>query len=214
MRGDASQGWRRPDEPANRMGRQKEYKEIQMLNRVKAFVVAVPLGLALLGTVNAGWHGFWNRVHLDFHRNNSWPQPFVSADRQAVCAPFNAMVQSGWRTQNTLGTHYFNSETQSLNEAGERRLHAIITNAPDEYRTVFVAATHEPEAVERRVDSVQQALARMLPQQPLPPVLATSREPVTWPAANIDAINLRSQSTIPSPRLPDFQSAGGPDSGQ
>lgn len=183
--------------------------EMQIMLRVRAFFMAVPLGLAIIGSANAGWHEFWDRVELDFHRNNCWGQPFVSVDRRATCAPFAAMVQSGWRSQNTLGSHYFHPETQALNEAGERRLFWIITTAPEQYRTVYVAGTHEADTVERRVDSVQQVLARMLPDQPLPSVLATNREPRSWPAEYIDTIDRRVNATTPDPRLPAFQAAGG-----
>lgn len=183
--------------------------EMQIMLRVRALLLAIPLGLAAIGTSHAGWHEFWDRVELDFHRNNAWGQPFISVDRRATCAPFAAMVQSGWRTQNTLGGHYFNPETHVLNDAGERKLHWILTNAPEQYRTVFVAGTHEPEAAEKRVDSVQQALTRLLPDQPLPPVLATTREPRGWPAEYIDTIDRKMHSSIPDPRLPGFQTAGG-----
>ena len=34
------------------------------------------------------WNNFWNRVHTDFHRNNAWPEPFLSADRAVVRETF------------------------------------------------------------------------------------------------------------------------------
>lgn len=162
-----------------------------------------------VGSAQAGWHEFWDRVHLDFHRNNSWPQPFSSVDRRATCAPFNAMVASGWRRQNTLGLHYFDRETQALNEAGKRRLHWIMSNSPEQHRTVYVAESHVQDQSERRIDSVQTALAQQLPGQSLPAVIPVQLEPRGWPAEYIDTITRKSTQTIPEPRLPSFQQAGG-----
>ena len=175
----------------------------------RTFFLAL-IGIAMtVGSAQAGWHEFWDRVHLDFHRNNNWPQPFSSVDRRATRAPFTAMVASGWRRQNTLGMHYFDRETQALNEAGERRLHWIMTNAPDQYRTVYVAQSHLAEESEKRIDSVQTILAKQLPGESLPPVIPVTLEPRGWPAEYIDTITRKSTQTIPEPRLPGFQQAGG-----
>ena len=95
-----------------------------------------------------------------------------------------------------------------LNEAGEQKLYWIVTNAPEPYRTVFVTQSLEDEVSEKRIDSVQQTLVRILPEQPLPAVLPTREEPRSWPADYIDAIDRKQQSTIPAPRLPAFQAAG------
>jgi hypothetical protein len=123
------------------------------------------------------------------------------------------MVHSGWRSQNTLGQHYFDRETNALNQAGEQKLFWIVTQAPEPYRTVFVTRAQEGEISEKRVDSVQQALVQMLPDQPLPAVLPTDEEPRGWPADYIDAIDRKEQSTIPPPRLPSFRAAGSVGSG-
>jgi hypothetical protein len=95
-----------------------------------------------------------------------------------------------------------------LNEAGERHLYWILTNAPEQYRTIFVSTTHEPEVAAKRVDSVQQALARLAPEQALPPVVTTTVEPRGWSAEYIDTIDRKMHSTVPNPRLPGFQAAG------
>ena len=177
--------------------------------RVRASLFALTIGLVSVGTAQAGWHEFWDRVHLDFHRNNCWDEPFTSIDRRATRVPFVAMVRNGWESQNTLGQFYFHPETQALNEAGERKLYWILTNAPEQYRTVFVAGTYEPGVEERRIDSVQQAIVKMLPDQPLPAVIPTPEEPRGWPAEYIDTIDRKVKSSIPNPRLPNFRSAGG-----
>jgi hypothetical protein len=123
------------------------------------------------------------------------------------------MVQSGWRSQNTLGQHYFDRESNALNEAGEQKLYWIVTQAPEQFRTVYVTQALEAEASERRIDSVQQTLVKLLPDQPLPAVLPTTNEPRGWSADYIDAIDRKQQSTIPPPRLPAFRPAGAVEGG-
>ena len=99
--------------------------------RVRVTLLACLTTLLAVTSAPAGWHEFWDRVHLDFHRNNCWDEPFTTADRRSVRAPFTAMIHSGWRSQNTLGQHYFDRETNVLNEAGEQKLFWIVTNAPN-----------------------------------------------------------------------------------
>lgn len=183
------------------------------MTRVRVTLLACLTTLLTVTSAPAGWHDFWNRVHLDFHRNNCWDEPFTAIDRRAARTPFDAMVQSGWRAQNTLGEHYFNRETQALNEAGEQKLFWIVTSAPEPYRMVYVTQAMSRDVSERRIDSVQQSLVRMLPDQPLPAVLPSFEEPRGWPAEYIDAIDRKEQSTIPAPRLPAFQAAGSVDGG-
>jgi hypothetical protein len=183
--------------------------EMHIMLQVRLPLLALTIGLLSLSSVQAGWHEFWDRVHLDFHRNNCWDQPFTSIDRRAASAPFGAMVDSGWTTQNTLGQFYFHPETQVLNEAGERKLHWIVTTAPESHRTVYVAGTHQPGVLEQRVDAVQQALVKMFPEQSLPAVLPAKSEPRGWPAEYIDTIDRKVNASIPNPRLPSFRAAGG-----
>lgn len=177
--------------------------------RVRAYVLAVLMGLVTVSSVHAGWHEFWDRVHLDFHRSNCWGEPFNTVDRNATRTPFSAMIRSGWQTQNTLGLHYFDRETHALNEAGQRKLFWILNNAPDQFRTIYVSQSVDREQSEKRVDSVQQNLAQMTPGQALPPVIPVAVEPRGWPAEYIDHIDRRATASIPDPRLPQFKTAGG-----
>jgi len=168
-------------------------------------------GLALLITISsaqAGWHEFWHRVHTDFQRNNAWPEPFSTIDQRAVRAPFHAMVRNGWRLQNTLGTVYFHHETHQLNDAGKRKLHSILAHAPEPHKTIYVFQSFDPEVSEQRLDSVQQALAQLLPDQPMPAVIPTNTQPTGLPADYVDSVERKSRSSIPDPRLPSFQAAG------
>jgi hypothetical protein len=154
------------------------------------------------GSAQAGWTEFWCRFHLDYHRMKCWPEPFVRADRQAVRAPFEVMANNGWRSQTTMGDCFFDQETQQLTKSGELKLRWIVTEAPVDRRTVFVLRGHSPEATSIRVDSVQQAVVRILPEGPLPPVLITDTAPRGGSGDYLDHIDRTYRSSLPAPHLP------------
>jgi hypothetical protein len=171
--------------------------------------------IVCLGTItidrsaNAGWYEFWHRVHLDFHRNNAWPEPFVSIDERAQAAPFEKMAEKGWLRQNTIGHHHFDRATQQLTEAGELKLRWILTKAPADRRVVAVVRGYSDEATTVRLDSVQQTATRMVPRGPLPEVRLTDIEPRGWSADEIDAIGIRAKEAMPDPVLPPRDDVGG-----
>jgi hypothetical protein len=156
----------------------------------------------------AGWHEFWHRTHVDFYRNNSYPEPFISADRAAAREPFCIMIDNGWKMQNTIGTFLFDRETQRLNQAGELLVKWIVTQAPHHRRAVFVLKADTAEATTSRVESVQRAVAKYA-SGPVCPVLLTDTEPDGWSAAYSDSITQQFNSSIPAPRLPSGEGGGG-----
>jgi hypothetical protein len=106
-----------------------------------------------------GFNQFWNRCCLDFHRNNAWPEPFLSADKIAVRTPYCIMTDNGWKMQNTIGSFLFDGETQRVNQAGDLLVKWITTQAPIHRRAVFVLKGDTAEATNARVQSVQAAVA-------------------------------------------------------
>ena len=156
-----------------------------------------------------GWHSFWDRVELDFHRMNCWPEPFQHADRQAYAAPFAIMIDNGWRLQNTISDELFDAHTNQLSYAGELKVRWIVTEAPPERRVVFVLRGMTPDATAVRLDSVQQAIARVLPAGPMPEVLLTDVAPRKGNGAYFDQINRGLQDTVPAPRLPSMVEESG-----
>lgn len=157
---------------------------------------------------HAGWHSFYERMRLDWHRNNAWPQPFVNQDRVAVCAPFAAMTQNGWAVQSTLTSDHFDPRTHRLTDAGELKVRDIITQHPEMYRTVFVVEGRSQDITERRTDSVQQTIASMITNGPLPPVQHVSIEPYGRPAQEIKAITDSYRDSMPDPRLENAKKPG------
>lgn len=174
------------------------------------------LALAFVATIvtasmaQAGWTEFWASVHVDWHRMNSWPAPFASADRDLVRQPLLAMVDNGWRMQNTLSEHLFDLETNTLTQAGSLKVRWIVTQAPPHRRTVFVLRGTSPEATLARVDAVQAAITQLAPQGARPEVLLTDVVPVGGSGDYFDAVDRQLKESIPPPRLPD---ASGPTGG-
>lgn len=169
--------------------------------------------VAILGSFShsaqAGWYEFWHRVHLDWKRNNAWPEPFVRADRRAYFEPFNIMTSKGWLRQNTVGHHHFHRDTNQLTEAGELKVRWILSTVPQEHKIIVVVRGNSPEATAIRQDSVQQLATRLLPEGALPEVRLTGIEPRGWPARDIDAIGRKQQAAMPAPILPSPDDSGG-----
>lgn len=161
------------------------------------------------------WDAFWHRVHVDFCRMNSWPEPFQTADRAAAREPWCIQTDNGWKMQNTIGTYLFDPETQRLNQAGELLVKWIATQAPHHRRAVFVLRGDTPEATIARSESVQAAVAKYSNTGCgcNCPVLLTCTEPPGWSAAYIDSITQQFNATIPAPRLPAADGGGGGASG-
>jgi hypothetical protein len=165
-------------------------------------------GAGQSGAPRGGFNQFWHRMGVDFHRNNSWPEPFLSADKMAVRTPYCIQTDNGWKMQNTIGTFLFDQETQQVNQAGELLVKWVVTQAPVNRRAVFVLKGDTAEATNARVHSVQVAVAKYS-SGCVYPVLLTDTEPAGWSAAYIDTITQQFNATIPAPRLPAKQSSGG-----
>ncbi len=154
-----------------------------------------------------GVNNFWHRCHVDFLRNNSWPEPFLTADKAAVRTPWCIQTDNGWKAQNTVGSFLFDRDTQRVNEAGELLVKWVLTQAPVHRRAVFVLRGDNADATNARVQSVQAAIAKY-GNGCVCPVLLTDTEPPGWSASYIDAITQQYSATIPAPRLPARQGGG------
>jgi uncharacterized membrane protein YgcG len=146
------------------------------------------------------WDQFWHGVHVDYHRNNAWPEPFLSADRAAQREPFCIQADNGWKMQNTVGRFLFD-DNEALNTAGDLHVKWIVTQAPQHRRAVFVLKGDNAEITAARVASVNAAVAKWAAGGPMPPVMVTDTEPTGVSGQYVDAIGQQYQSTVPSPRL-------------
>ena len=73
--------------------------------------VALATGSASAGGWKDNWNSYWHGVHVDFHRNNAWPEPFNTADRARVREPFCIQADNGWKLHNTIGSYLYDPET-------------------------------------------------------------------------------------------------------
>jgi hypothetical protein len=152
---------------------------------------------------------FWERMKLDWHRNNAWPQPFIQADRAVVCEFFALQTNNGWRLQNTVGDAYFDPMTQELTLAGQHKVRWIATQAPLHRRVVFVLVGDQQEITNARVAAVQQAVTRLAVQGPPAEVMLTDRDVFGGSGEYYDAVDRAMKSSVPPPRLPAPAPAGG-----
>jgi hypothetical protein len=155
----------------------------------------------------------WYSVCRDFKRNNTWPDPFVAADRANTRVHFELATANGWRVQNTLGDHHFVDNGTELTEAGRLKIAAIINQTPLCYRAVFVLRDIDPERTAGRVVAVQEAVATVVGDRPPVPIFETYDKPRGTPAYYVDEVTRRYQATIPDPRLPEDDSSSSMSSG-
>ncbi|MEX0586395.1 MAG: hypothetical protein WD176_07115 [Pirellulales bacterium] len=170
-------------------------------------MLATPFAPALAGDAGNSWHYFWYGVKRDFHRQNAWPDPFVYPDRASVIAPLALQVQNGWRAQNLLGEYYFDSETQQLTSAGKDRVRWILTQAPPQFRTIFVQRSVHKAQTASRMDAVNRVAAEVMPRGELASVEETNLIPRGWPAEEINNTYVNMIKTAPAPRLPEAKTA-------
>jgi len=151
---------------------------------------------------------FFHSVCQDFKRNNCWPKPFTAPDRQAVRAPIELMVQSGWQRQNLIGEFHFDRETGELTEAGHYKIRWIVTQVPRAHRAIFVSRAATPHETAARIQAVQDVAIEAVGRDNLPSVAATTRDPGGWPAGRVDAIGRKLQDSMPTPILPAASPSG------
>lgn len=175
---------------------------------MKRFLLCIVtlLGICLVATpADAGWHEFWQKFKRDTHRNNAYPEPFRFADREAQKAPFRVMIENGWRTEHTLTQSLFTSG-HDLTRAGEKKVHWIITQSPEERRTVYVISGNSRQATEARLDSVQRYITRLVPEGALPGVVVTSRIPRGGAGDYLNEMHQKYRESLPAPQLPTTES--------
>lgn len=161
------------------------------------------------GTAQAdGWHEFWQRMKVDIHRNNRWPYTFVYADRAAAQAPFMVMTQNGWRSQNTLGGYYFEVGSAELNEAGRLKIDWILTQAPPQFRMVYVERGENTHLTSARMDAVRK-YASTSQDGPEIAVFETAIPARGWPADQINNTYVKYYESQPAPVLPSSSGGGG-----
>lgn len=153
-------------------------------------------------------------VKHGYHVNQMWPWPYVCPDRIAVREPFCMMVNNGWRRQNMLGSYHFNPETNQLNAAGELRVQWIMTQAPAEYRNIFVEHALDEKVNEHRMAAVRDYATQFVADGRQPQVAFTNLMYEGRPASIVDFTNTKFQQSMPVPVLPAAQNSSSSTSAQ
>ncbi|MFN0017250.1 MAG: hypothetical protein ACKVP0_03260 [Pirellulaceae bacterium] len=169
--------------------------------------------LVLNTAAQADWHSFCYRNKVDFRRNSAWPEPFQSADRALTREYWNIQVNNGWRLQNTVGNCFYEEGSNELTRAGELKIKQIVTQNPVHRRTVFVLMAETQAVTAKRVDAVQRAVSKYIPEGPLPQVLLTDSDVEGGSGEYFDQISNAYRSSIPAPRLGESGGGSGSSSG-
>lgn len=180
-------------------------KRIQKYGQALIVVLLVAMGT---NTATADWHEFWHGLHVGYHRNNAWPDPFNELDAAGVIAPFEVMKHNGWKLHNTIGHELFRSGDGALLASGSMRVRWIATQAPASRRVVYVLRGSSPNETTARVASVRDTLANMYQTGPMPRVLITDVEPPTASGDWATKINRDWLEQLAAPRLPNSSSSG------
>ena len=157
--------------------------------------------LALTSAGRADWHSFTYRNQVDFRRNNAWPEPFQSADRANYREYWHIQVNNGWRLQNTVGTVFYEEGSNELTRAGELKVKHVVTQNPSHRRTVFVLMADTQAVTAKRVESVQRAVSKYVPEGPLPQILLTGEDVDGGSGEYFDRIDNAYRQSIPAPRI-------------
>lgn len=179
--------------------------------RLGSMLLLISVCLGTAGSAQAQWFDtFCENFKRDYHRNKMWPEPFLQADRQATMAPFAIQTANGWRRQNLISDYHFEDGSDQLTLAGETKIRYILTQMPPARRTIFVQQGLTAEVTQARMGTVERASSRMAPPGMVAQVVESNLPNEGWPAAEIDAITRKFNSSQPDPRLP----AGSMSSGQ
>jgi hypothetical protein len=141
-------------------------------------------------------------IKSGYHRNKNWPYPYMCPDRAAVREPFEAMIRNGWRRQNLLGPHFFNPHTNQLTLAGELHVRWIMTQAPPQWRQVFVERSIDPSITSDRIAATRDYASRVSLDGEMPEVFETSMMAEGRSAEVLNVISNKYLEAIPAPVLP------------
>lgn len=170
--------------------------------------LAVVATTATSASADWEWNSWWHGLHVGFHRNNAWPDPFNEVDAGQVIAPFEIMKANGWRLHNTIGHELFRDGDGALLASGHRRVHWIATQAPETRRAIFVLRGENETETAARVASVQSTLDSIAMNGPAPQVFVSDVEPPAASGAWATKINREWLDHLTAPRLPSQSSSG------
>lgn len=164
--------------------------------------------LAAAAPADAFWLGeFYCYLEERREENNAWPSQYVGQDRINAKAPFDIMVQNGWRRQNLLGSHHFNEDCSKLTRSGQIRVQQILTQAPPEHRQVFIERSLKPEVTQQRIATTNEFAAIVSTDGMGSSAQETHLISDGRPAVTVDFVNTQFRENMMTPALPENSGA-------
>jgi hypothetical protein len=136
-----------------------------------------------------------------YFQNSIWPRQYIYPARRGICESYDVMARNGWRRQNLLGPYHFEADGVLLNEAGRLKVEWILTQAPPQYRTMYVQRVVNQQQTAGRVEAVQQFVAE-LNMGGAGDVHETYVRDDGYPAVMVDAVFTGFKANQPVPALP------------
>lgn len=136
-----------------------------------------------------------------YYQNSIWPRQYIVPARRGICEAFDVMGRNGWRRQNLLGPYHFEADGVQLNEAGRLKVEWILTQAPPQYRVLYVQRVVSQERTTGRVQAVQQFVSDLNMGGP-GDVQETLVRDDGYPAGMVDAVFTGFKANQPVPMLP------------
>ena len=143
-----------------------------------------------------------DNYNCDYYRNKWWPEPYINSSRTAVRARFKVMACKGWEEQNLIGPHLFKPESGELTDQGLAKIRWIATQAPENFRIVYVERTEQSDIMAERIEAARAAAQRFALPGEVVQVAPSNLQSHGWPAEYVVTISDKFQATIPDPRLP------------
>lgn len=160
------------------------------------------------GQCNSGQCGTWQgnpgfcwRCEAGYHANNMWPAQYIPTARCAVNSAYTSMINNGWRRQNLLGDYHFEEGTNVLTSAGQLKAKWILTQAPQDRRTIYVQRGNTQSDTASRIAAVHNWAGNLSPL--VEPVLVNDTHIVSegHTAGSVDHTFVGFQANQPAPVL-------------
>ncbi len=149
-----------------------------------------------------------------FCDNVNWPRFYVPPARCAVNSTYAVMIANGWRRQNLLGDYHFEEGTNELTKAGKLKAKWVLTQAPQEQRTIYVQRGDNESTTASRIAAVHSWAANQ--SSVAEPVSVNDTHIVSegHPAGAVDHVFVGFQANQPPPILPSPNGSGNSASAQ
>ncbi len=158
----------------------------------------------MVQSVEAFWlDALYCHMERGCQENDTWPKQYLAAERANTQAPFEMMIQNGWRRQNLLGPHHFNQDCTQLADAGKLRVQWILTQPPAQHRQVFIERSINEDLTEARIAATNEFASKVITDGSIPSITDSHIMSSGRPATVVNYVNTTFRDNMPTPVLPD-----------